>query len=221
MSWRSLVLGLVLIPVFAAPCAAGGGGPLLVRVLGWDAERQWAYCEQVGFDETGARGCVFYFDLRSAHPECPVVEPWSVPTHLSSDSSQAPHRRELLARLGLLEAQFAAATPYRTQIVSEEVTQDSRSGIPLRKSVQDLWPVFGVETTVRVTVWGEDAGVRVLGMYRLPGRGEQLAVLSWTGYSGEGGYETQRAVIIGGRAARSQVIDPECAWWGGKRCPKR
>lgn len=211
-----LTLGLMAL---AQGTDASTGGPLLARILGWDAKSQRVYCQQLGWDESLERECIYYFDLRSARPEKAQVVPWSVGAHGARDTVFARRFSALRRRLRPLEADFARAVPTQARVISDSaVVLPHFSG---RRFVVDVEREPGEgpgPPELRVTTYRSGGDVRILCQSRLPGFAERIAIVSCIGDTDEGGNEVQRAVILGPRAPKPQVLD---SWWGVLPWPKR
>lgn len=214
MRWIAVLFALLLVLVHS-PAGATTGGPLLAKVLGWDAGNQRAYCQQMGWDEGLERECVYYFDLRSARPERPVVVPWSVGSHSDSDTLFAKRFGALQRRLRPLPPEFARAVP-----ISATVVSDSAVSTPVfegRRYIVDVVREVTGPVELRVATFHSGSDVRILREYRLPGFAERLAIVSFVGDTVEGGYEVQQVVVLGPRVPKPQILD--CRQ-GVLPCPK-
>lgn len=189
----------------STPSFASTGGPLLVKVLGWDRASQRVYCQQMGFDEGLDRECIYYFSLAGQRPERAVVVPWSIGPHFDRDTLFARRFAELRSRLRPLEVEFARAVPFQSTVVSDSVvTTDYFRG---RRYVVDVVREVTMPAELRVTTFHSKDDARLLREYRVPGFRERLAIVSFIGDMNEGGYEVQQAVLLGPRVPKPQVLD--------------
>ncbi len=205
----------VLLVLLADPARASLGGPLTVRILGWDPSAERIYVEQVGHDESGERNCTFYYDLRGADPARAHVVPASLLYPPADTAGWSRNRRELertVARLKplLREDEGMPSVLDRSSVVERRTVQPSSSGGTIERFVVDVSGLEGAtpSDSIRVTTY-RDARVQAIRRYRIPGRSEQLIVLSWLGMPFELVYEVQQCVLVGAKHSGVQRLDSD------------
>jgi hypothetical protein len=188
------------------------GGPVLVEVLGWDAANERLYCRQDGQDESATeRDLLYYFDLRSATPERPVVLDWSRSRDRgwgkAADSLYESRVSSLERRLKKLPiVDELERSTLRFRVVPDAVVAPSRFTSSNPATLEgSAWTWRGVPE-MRVVTYGSN-DVRCLRRYAIPGRAGRVVVISYIG-DDYGPEEIQRVVVLlDDPAARTQVLE--------------
>lgn len=185
---------VLLAALVSAPLAhATVGGPHPLTVLGWDAAAKRVYLHQHAWDAGAVFDPVACFDLGSADPAKVRIEEWS--WRRGEASSDDPG---LLARLATLKRHLVplqptpgTAMPFRSEVVRSDSLDWYGYPVP-RQRVRATWDD---RLFVEVDDFRDGRVVRT-GVWRIPGRSEQVWVLAWMGDPSEGGYEVQRALLV-------------------------
>lgn len=208
--WVALAIPFALL---AGPAAASVGGPLTVKVLGWDAATARIYVEQVGHDESGERNCTFYYDLRSGEPTRAQVVPASRHAFPPDTVGMARGRLELqrtLVRVWPLarDDKGKPASPAGTTILDRRWVEEQGHRLEQFQIAVRGLEGAGAQDTIRVTTY-QDPRVRVVARYRVPGRDERLVVLSYRGDHFEGVDEVQQCVVLRTAQGGMQRLDSD------------
>lgn len=181
------------------------GGPLTVEMLGMDHATDRIYLRQDGHDGSGDRDCVFYFDLRAEHPERAQVsaasrERWDQDSTVMARCKKERQQLErFLTRLSPLErTDEGRPALVRSSMVTAD-TVVAGEGYPTPRfqlDIANLWNGVSDPVSIRATAYFQ-ASISCVRRYRIPGGRSEIAILSFMGDPFEGGYETQRAALIG------------------------
>ena len=186
-----ILLAIIVALALCAASRAGAytGGPQLFDPLGWDPRTNRAYFHNLHMDETVSFGAVYYFDLTGKHPERRVLVGWSRPDANQIDSLQNARLTALRRRLRpLIRKPWAALAMPRVQSVDTLVLRYDRVA-----RYQVMVQVRGLRFEI-VCYHHPIACLKEL--YAIPGKQEQICVLSFFGnpYDSEG--ETQVPVVV-------------------------
>jgi hypothetical protein len=189
---RGAVLGALLVGALAGPAAAYTGGPLRIEIAGYEPlEAKFLYPTQA-HDESWSPPRIYYLDLRGDRPEHAVR---------ARSLEPSPHD---IGGWALVPAWLA----FRTRLVvlpveSEfEITLRANSS-RIRDTDPEASPAFLISCEIEsmdrraYTEIAAHCGplVRVQGLYRIPGRPERLAVLSYTGRA-YGCEEVEKPILL-------------------------
>jgi hypothetical protein len=196
----ALTIGIAFAAVVAR---ATVGGPELAEPLGWDPVDQKVYFGLIDRSGGGEPEGLVYFDLRAARPDHVVRVPWSRGV-LATDSTRVARWARVLRRLRPLH--FLVSSSIVSYHVVAMDTLRSGWGDDARFRVR----IFGLSSefprTITVTTY-ERPDIRLLALYQIPGRDERIAVLSFIGIPGEGGYEAQSPVLLDSPASDSVRVE--------------
>jgi hypothetical protein len=212
-SGRMAAIPCALLVLLSSPARASLGGPLTVRILGWDPSTERIYVEQVGHDESGERNCTFYYDLRTPDPARPHVVPASRLVFPPDTTGMSRGRRELQLTLAGLKSmprddEGVPSILDRCSVLERRTLQPSSFGEKVERYLVEVRGLEGATSsdTIRVTAY-RDPRVQTIHRYRIPGRSERLIVLSCLGMPFESMYEVQQCVLVGAKHSGIQRLD--------------
>lgn len=206
MRWRRIVKTVIasaLVALIGAAASATVGGPGLAQVLGWDPVDQKIFCSITDLDESGYPPGLIYFDLKNGRGNRPVRVLWSRDLH---DSTRARRWTAITRRLKVLPLEVATSIPLRTTVTRADTLRAEWGEAPRFEVVAQFLEVPYVMATTFF-----DPSVRLLRLYRIPGRNERIAVFSFIGEAAEGGYEEQVPILLGG--TRADTLRVERTHW--------
>lgn len=177
-SLRKMILAGLLMGVMATPAAAYTGGPLRVEIAGYEPQEAKVFYLTQAHDESWSPPRIYYLNLRGDRPE-----------HAVRARSLEPSPIDM-AGWALAPAWLA----FRTRLVALPVESDFEITLRakssrIRNTDPDASPAFLISCEIESMdrrAHAEIAAhcrplVRVQGLYRIPGRPERLAVLSYIG----------------------------------------
>jgi hypothetical protein len=169
--------------------SASHGGPELCDVVGWDPVDRKVFVARHDWSESAAPPALVYFELDGKQPCRAVVVPWSRDMKLD-ETVRAQRWKKLRTRLEPLVPSPVALVPKQRVIVADTLTGPYEGMPRFRVEISSLGMPLHVTTYARPDVF-------TLRLYEIPGRRENLAILSFTGIPWEAGYETQVPIVLG------------------------
>ncbi|MCC6652492.1 MAG: hypothetical protein IT348_15180 [Candidatus Eisenbacteria bacterium] len=189
MRWRALLFALITT-CLAASAQATSGGETVCDVLGWDASTQRVYLHEMSWDGAGGFGDVYFIECAGEHAGRSKSAGWPRRGEQDGNDPVLNGRLDSLrAALSPLVPVVAAGFPWRTHVLAG----DTLHGI--HEAPRFLVRASFGERDYEVTTYHRPDVYRK-GVYPLPGRREQLVVLSYIGKPEEGGYELQTALLV-------------------------
>ena len=170
--FRSLVV-LASLLAFANIASAYTGGPVRVHVEGIDPKEQKVFYRLFDYDESGNGPQVWYFDLNSAHP----TQPLRARSLEGDEKGFSPAWVNVYRRLQRLRGEEKFDLHF--SVDAESVGVDSGWNTPiydLRVHIESGPKVRDLRFQAHC-----DPLVRVQGIYRIPGRDEEIVVFSRIG----------------------------------------
>ena len=208
---RTLVIAVVLGLLHSSVALATVGGPVLARVLGFDARTQRAYFALQPFDESGRAASLFFYDLASTTPARPVLVPTGPregPAAAAAFDARVAELRPALTPLAE-EPWLESFVFAREAAVWDSVRDESGKRPRFVTRVYTLSDEDRTHPIRLVTLDPSPRGVRELRRYRLPGTSRWLVIWSCESFAFEGGYEMQFPVLLGDWRGRPDPITPE------------
>lgn len=211
---RVLVTLLLIMSTMASLAHASSGGPELCEVLGWDPIDRKIFCALDWRSEEGLPRRMVYFAIDGRSP-CSMVEV-RFPVRTDDPLVRRVGAREAIRRrwrtiVGRLKPLVPAAEltlPSVTIVDADSIAYRGTGGPPAlaryRVRLRGLGGVF--QGPFDVTTYGTPQ-VAVPRVYRIPGRREMLAVVSFIGVPIEIGYEAQVPVLISNRCPPPRRVE--------------
>lgn len=185
----ALILAL-LMSCLAVTVRATSGGATVCDVLGWDDAARRVYIHEIPWDGAGAFGDVFYIECTGARSGEATSAGWVRRGEQDRDDPGLNRQLDSLrAALRPLIPIVSAGLPWRSHVV----TRDTLQGI--YEATRFLVQASFGERDFVVSTW-HNPNVFCKAVYALPGLGERLVILSFTGKPEEGGYEVQAARLV-------------------------
>jgi hypothetical protein len=164
------------VALLASTVDAYTGGPALVDVLGWDAHMQRVYVHTLYQEESYTFGPVYYFDLRSSHPQRRMPVAWSRPAAAADDSLQSARVAALRRRLRRLDAMTTESLPSWPRTIQT----DTITACMDRVARFRIRPTFATMRTFELVTY-QDHDCCAKDVFRIPQRAEELWVLAFRG----------------------------------------
>jgi hypothetical protein len=186
-----LWIGFAVLLVAHGQAQAYTGGPLLVDVLGWDANAHRVYFHTIPDDEGNRFGAVYYFHLDGAKPERRIQVPWSVGEAEANDPDRTRRLQSLRSRLRPLLPKPEASLGWGTIVLRADSLNVEWLGKRPRFRL-----LFKSSSGPRFAFTGyEQPDASLKDTYEIPGRREILYVLAFRGNPHDVA-ETQVAVLV-------------------------
>lgn len=183
--------GILLVSIVMLPAFASTGGPDLAEPLGWNPESGEVFFRIVHGDESGDAPSVVRLTLGQRSNQ---FEPLSWSVGVERDSVYRAELNRIRKTLHPLHEMLWTTIPAMQQALTLETLKADRNAFP-RYRVR----VSGFNGACRGWVEAEtfrDPVLRMVRLYRVPGRRDLIGVFSFRGTPTEMAYETQVPVLL-------------------------